>query len=236
MRAREGAKADERWLGRCLVGLPEFRAGRVAVVFGTLFAPRAQDLKDSSDIAGLAYANDEEAESIALSQIEFYRQLARGRRLPARRNASRPRGNARRLVRRRPGRRRHRPAHGGSGPDPPARGRARTGSSAASGSSGSRGGHALRWRDGGAGAAHAGRPPARGRCRQGRDDRRPLARRGGLVLPGDLLEGPAIASHSNPRAICPGDRQLADPMIRAIAAQDGVMGVVPFNRMPVEGW
>ncbi|MGH2569921.1 MAG: hypothetical protein ACRDGR_01760, partial [bacterium] len=76
-RAREGAKSNERWRGSCMVGLPELRAGRVAIVFGTLFAPRAQDWKDSIDIAGLAYANEEEAESIALMQLALYGEIAR---------------------------------------------------------------------------------------------------------------------------------------------------------------
>ena len=41
----------------------------------------------------------------------------------------------------------------------------------------------------------------------------------------DLATGPVIASHSNCRAIVPGDRQLSDDMIRAIAARDGVIGI-----------
>jgi membrane dipeptidase len=41
----------------------------------------------------------------------------------------------------------------------------------------------------------------------------------------DLATGPMIASHSNCRAIVPGDRQLSDEMIKAIAARGGVIGV-----------
>jgi membrane dipeptidase len=52
----------------------------------------------------------------------------------------------------------------------------------------------------------------------------------------DLCEGPVIASHSNPRALCPGDRQLSDDMIRRLAERGGVMGIVPFNRLLLEGW
>src|SRR6185503_12442303 len=52
----------------------------------------------------------------------------------------------------------------------------------------------------------------------------------------DRFSGPVIASHSNPRALCPGDRQLSDEMIRRIAARDGVIGIVPFNRMLDSSW
>lgn len=41
----------------------------------------------------------------------------------------------------------------------------------------------------------------------------------------ELATGPVIASHSNCRAIVPGDRQLSDDMIRAICARDGVIGI-----------
>ena len=49
----------------------------------------------------------------------------------------------------------------------------------------------------------------------------------------DLLEatrGPVIASHSNCRAIVPGERQISDGMIRAIAARGGVIGINFFDR------
>jgi membrane dipeptidase len=40
-----------------------------------------------------------------------------------------------------------------------------------------------------------------------------------------LARGPIMASHSNCRAIVPGDRQLSDEMIRAIAERGGVIGI-----------
>ncbi|WP_376789187.1 dipeptidase [Thermoflexus sp.] len=52
----------------------------------------------------------------------------------------------------------------------------------------------------------------------------------------DRYEGPVIASHSNPRALVPGDRHLSDAMIRALAERDGVVGVVLCNRMLKRGW
>ena len=42
-------------------------------------------------------------------------------------------------------------------------------------------------------------------------------------------EGPIIASHSNPRQFCNTDRHLSDDMIRRLAERDGVMGTVLYN-------
>lgn len=47
---------------------------------------------------------------------------------------------------------------------------------------------------------------------------------------------PVIASHSNPRAFRPGDRQLSDEMIGLLAERDGVMGIVPFNLFLTPEW
>lgn len=48
--------------------------------------------------------------------------------------------------------------------------------------------------------------------------------------------GAVIASHSNPRKLTPGNRQLSDDMIKAILARDGVVGILPINSMLREGW
>ncbi len=48
--------------------------------------------------------------------------------------------------------------------------------------------------------------------------------------------GPIIASHSNPRHYVDGDRQLSDDMIRALIQRDGVIGVVPFNSFLIPDW
>lgn len=45
----------------------------------------------------------------------------------------------------------------------------------------------------------------------------------------DMYEGPVIASHSNPRRFCDTDRHLSDGMIRRLAERDGVMGIALFN-------
>ena len=52
----------------------------------------------------------------------------------------------------------------------------------------------------------------------------------------DRYEGPVVATHANPRALVPGPRQLSDRMIRALAKRDGVIGVVPYNRFLKPGW
>jgi membrane dipeptidase len=52
----------------------------------------------------------------------------------------------------------------------------------------------------------------------------------------DRYEGPVAATHANPRTFVPGPRQLSDPMIRALAERDGVVGIVPYNRFLQPGW
>jgi len=52
----------------------------------------------------------------------------------------------------------------------------------------------------------------------------------------DRYDGPVIASHSNPRRLVSGNRQLSDDMIRAVLSHDGVMGLLPINSMLREGW
>jgi membrane dipeptidase len=52
----------------------------------------------------------------------------------------------------------------------------------------------------------------------------------------ERYDGPTIASHSNPRHYVDGDRHLSDDMIRALIQRDGVIGVVPFNAFLVPDW
>jgi membrane dipeptidase len=51
-----------------------------------------------------------------------------------------------------------------------------------------------------------------------------------------IFEGTVIASHSNARALVPGDRQLSDEMIRALVERDGVVGTVFWNGFLRPGW
>jgi membrane dipeptidase len=49
----------------------------------------------------------------------------------------------------------------------------------------------------------------------------------------DLTTGPVIASHSNCRAIVPGDRHLTDDMIREIAKRGGAIGINFYQKFLV---
>lgn len=52
----------------------------------------------------------------------------------------------------------------------------------------------------------------------------------------DLFEGTVIASHSNTRKYVPTDRQLSDDMIRALIKRDAVIGAVFFNQFLKHQW
>ena len=52
----------------------------------------------------------------------------------------------------------------------------------------------------------------------------------------DLFQGPVLASHSNCRALVPGDRQLDDAMIRRMIERDGVIGAVMDAWMLQPDW
>lgn len=52
----------------------------------------------------------------------------------------------------------------------------------------------------------------------------------------DLFEGTVIASHSNTRKYVPTDRQLSDEMIRALLKRDAVIGAVFFNQFLKHQW
>jgi membrane dipeptidase len=52
----------------------------------------------------------------------------------------------------------------------------------------------------------------------------------------ERFEGRVVASHANPRARVPGRRQLSDDMIRRLAERDGVMGIVLYNAFLRPGW
>lgn len=52
----------------------------------------------------------------------------------------------------------------------------------------------------------------------------------------DRFHGPVLASHSNCRALVPGDRQLSDDMIRRLIERDGVIGAVMDAWMLESDW
>ena len=52
----------------------------------------------------------------------------------------------------------------------------------------------------------------------------------------DRFDGPVLASHSNCRALVPGDRQLSDDMIRALIERDAVIGAAMDAWMLYPDW
>lgn len=250
-REREGDLAQQPFRGSCMTGLPEMRASRTAVVFPTLFIARQRDELPVDNPAAVTYATAEEAHACGERQLEYYRELSRdpasGFRLIGTRDEldatvaaweSWPEGNGT------PRDGNETPPDVGfvplmEGADPIVkpedaadwfeRGVRLVG---------------LSWRS----TRYAGGTGEPGPLTaEGRQLVRELDRTGMILDLShaaeesffeamDLYERPAIASHSNARAICPGDRQLSDPMIRRITERGGVIGAVPFNAMLVEGW
>jgi membrane dipeptidase len=52
----------------------------------------------------------------------------------------------------------------------------------------------------------------------------------------DRYDGPVIASHSNPRSLVPGSRQLSNDMLKALLVHDGVVGIALMNSMLRSDW
>ena len=52
----------------------------------------------------------------------------------------------------------------------------------------------------------------------------------------DRFEGWIVATHANPRARVPGPRQLSDEMIRRLAERGGVIGIALYNPFLRSGW
>ncbi len=232
-RLEHGTDASKRY-GLCMVGLPEWLDGNVALVFGTIFVmPAHRGLPEPH-----TYANPEQAHRLGQAQLDFYHRLAdeceqvglvggRGdlEAVLASWESETPRVGIVPLM---------------EGADPirePAeaemwfeRGVRVVG---------------LSWQ---AGSRYAGGNAAPGRLT---DDGRALLdimADLGLALDVshlaeesffealDRFEGWVIASHSNPRARVPGPRQLSDEMIRRLAERDGVIGVVFYNPFLRPGW
>jgi membrane dipeptidase len=52
----------------------------------------------------------------------------------------------------------------------------------------------------------------------------------------ERYEGWVVASHANPRARVPGQRQLSDAMIRRLAERGGIIGIVLYDAFLRPGW
>jgi len=230
--------------GLCMVGLPEWLDGGIAVVCGTIFvAPARRDLP-----ASFTYATAEEAHTLAQAQLDFYHRLAdECDRIALIGNRSDLDGVLTSWEGETPS---GRSALGASpqvgivplmeGADPirqPA--------------------EAEQWFERGvrlvglswaAGSRYAGGNAAPGPLADAGRELLAVMADLGLVLDAshlaeeaffeavDRFEGQIVATHANPRARVPGPRQLSDEMIRRLAGRDGIIGIVPYNRFLRPGW
>jgi len=217
-----------------MLGLPEWLAGGVAVVFGTIFAEPAKRAYPKPQ----AYTTAEEAHELAQAQLDYYHRLADeceqvaliGSRTDldevlTSQESEKPQVGIVPLM---------------EGADPirePAeaemwfeRGLRMVG---------------LSWR---AGSSYAGGDASPGPLTDaGRDLLEVMAELGMILDVSHLAEeafaeavdrfaGRVVASHANPRARVPGRRQLSDAMIRRLAERDGVIGIVLYNTFLRPGW
>jgi membrane dipeptidase len=217
-----------------MLGLPEWLAGGIAVVFGTIFAEPAKRARPRPH----TYTTSEEAHRLAQAQLDYYHRLAEecervaliGTRADlagvlASQESEEPQVGIVPLM---------------EGADPmrePA--------------------EAEMWFE--RGLRLVGLSWATGSCYAGGDaSPSPLTDEGrqllgvmaelGMILDVshlaeeafieavDRFEGRVIASHANPRARVPGQRQLSDTMIRRLAQRDGVIGIVLYNAFLRLGW
>ena len=73
-RRQEKGGPTPRRNGLCTLGLPEWIAGDVAVVFGTIFVAPAKH--EPGSVKRQVYANKEEAYRLGLEQVDWYHRLA----------------------------------------------------------------------------------------------------------------------------------------------------------------
>ena len=221
--------------GRCMVGLPEWLAGEVAVVFGTVYAAPARRGKPAEPHT---YSNAAEAHALGARQLDFYRRLADeedqvtlvGDEHDLTDVLESWQGDA--------------PTVGilplMEGADPirePAeaewwfeRGLRAVG---------------LSWK---AGTRYAGGDAAQGPLTDLGSQLLDVMAELGMILDVSHLaeesfyealgrfEGRVVATHANPRSRVAGARQLSDEMIRRLADRDGVIGIVPASFFLRSDW
>ena len=229
-----GSDVPER-NGICMVGLPEWLAGRVAIVFGTIYAPPARRGREwGTDV----YTNAEEAHAIGQRQLDAYHRLVDEEELIE-------------LVGSLDDLERVLESWGGGSPrvgivpliegaDPirePAeaemwfeRGVRMVG---------------LSWK---AGTRYAGGDGSPGPLTDSGLELLEVMAELGMILDVSHLaeracdeavgsfQGQVVATHANPRALVPGQRQLSDEMIHRLAERDGVVGIVPANPFLIADW
>ena len=239
---REGVNRGEDGTGGiAMSGLPQLRSGGFAVVFGVIFAfpMHAATCCDSS--YPQSYTNAEEAHVVARQQMDYYKELVQE---PGVSLVLTQQDLARTLA-----------AWEHSSPDDPQRPLGivplmegadpiRTPEEATQWYADGLRIVGLAWQQtrysGGTAAPGPLTPDGRALLRE--------MERVGLILDTthlaeesfwealEYFHGPVLASHSNCRVFTPGDRQLSDDMIRALAERDGVIGIVPFNKFLTGAW
>ena len=232
-RLEEGTDIPQRE-GHCMVGLPEWLAGGVAVVLGTVFvAPARRGWQEPH-----TYTTAEEAHTLGQAQLDFYHRLADEcdqvvlvGSLPqldgvlASWESDAPQVGIVPLM---------------EGADPirqPAEAQAWF----------ERGVRlvGLSWS---AGSRYAGGNAVPGRLTDAGRELLAVMSELGMVLDVshlaeealfeavDRFEGRVVATHANPRARVPGPRQLSDRVIRLLAERDGVIGIALYNPFLRPGW
>lgn len=221
--------------GICMVGLPEWLEGNVAVVFGTVYvAPDQRGRRSGPQV----YSNAEEAHALAQKQMDVYQRLADQEEQIA---LIQSRESLQEVLESWES---ESPTVGivplMEGADPirePAeaelwfeRGVRMVG---------------LSWK---AGTRYAGGDGAGGALTDlGRELLDVMADLGMALDVSHLaeesffeavgrFEGCVVATHANPRALVPGARQLSDEMIRRVTERDGVVGIVPANAFLRPDW
>lgn len=221
--------------GVCMVGLPEWLEGRVAIVFGTLYAaPAGRGRRSGPQV----YSNSDEAHAVGQQQLDFYHRLADEEDRVALVGSQ---NDLTEVLESWEG---DTPTVGivplMEGADPirePAeaeqwfqRGVRLVG---------------LSWK---AGTRYAGGDAAPGPLTDlGRELLEVMAELNVILDVSHLaeesffeavgrFEGRVVATHANPRAMVPGSRQLSDDMIRRLAERDGIIGIVPASYFLRPDW
>ncbi len=234
-RRRESeADAPDR-SGACMVGLPEWLAGNVAVVFGTIYV---EPFRRGRSRGPRVYTDAEEAHVLGMEQLDVYRRLADEE------DQIRLVGSQGDLTDVLASWETESPTVGivplMEGADPirePAeaelwfeRGVRLIG---------------LSWK---AGTRYAGGDAVGGPITDLGHDLLEVMADLGMVLDVSHLseeacfeavarfEGRVVATHANPRALVPGDRQLSDEIIRRLSRRDGVVGIVPAHSFLRPDW
>ncbi len=240
--AKNGSRAPEL-NGNTLLGYPDWLRGQVGIVFGTLFAPPKR--RQTRKWEGPAYADAEEAHRLYRQELDLYHRLADEH--PDQFRLLRTRADLN--------------AHIAEWKQKPADAPKPIGIVVLmEGAEGVRTPDELsQWWEGGVrliGPAWAGNRFCGGTGEPG-----PLTAEGSALLAamddvGFVLDishmdpqaarqaleayaGTVIASHANPAALLPetdSNRFLPDDVIDALAARDGVIGIVPFNRFLDATW